>query len=243
VLEDESAPRSGRAVDVACGSGRDATYLALAGLEIVGVDILPDALEKARELAESARRPVPTLHVPLWVRADLEKAWPFPPSSFDLVVCVRFLWRALLPALAASLRPGGSLVYETFTDRQRRHRVIDHLEAKANCAALDHLGSRSCATTRPIPRSPAPRACGRGAAAIDGPLASPNTAGMIRLVGSPSATASSPRWTISISKCARHSVWLPGPKRRRQDDTIKPLTTPCRRRATFLGPHSIVSEH
>jgi hypothetical protein len=36
-------------------------------------------------------------------------------------VCVRFLWRPLLPALAEALRPGASLVYETFTERQRRH--------------------------------------------------------------------------------------------------------------------------
>ena len=121
VLHDERAPRQGNAADIACGAGRDATYLALSGLETVAVDLLPDALEKARGLAEAARRSVPALDVPLWVRADLEKAWPFRAGSFDLVLCVRFLWRPLLASLAASLRPGGSLVYETFSERQRRH--------------------------------------------------------------------------------------------------------------------------
>jgi SAM-dependent methyltransferase len=138
VLGDALAPRLGRAVDAACGSGRDATYLALAGFESVGIDILPDALEKARELAESARRSVPALEVPLWVRADLEQAWPFRERTLDLVSCVRFLWRALLPALAASLRPGASLVYETFTVRQRRHgRPVcpDHLAAEGELRA------------------------------------------------------------------------------------------------------------
>jgi SAM-dependent methyltransferase len=126
VLSDAHAPRGGRAADAACGSGRDATFLALAGFETVGIDILPDALEKARELAESARRSLPALDVPLWVRADLERAWPFRAATLDLVVCVRFLWRPLLPALAAALRPGGSLVYETFTIHQRRHGKPSH---------------------------------------------------------------------------------------------------------------------
>jgi SAM-dependent methyltransferase len=121
VLSDAEAPGKGRAADIACGSGRDATYLALAGFETSGVDILADALDKARELAETARRAAPTLEVPLWLRADLETAWPFRDAALDLVVCVRFLWRPLLPALAAALRPGGSLVYETFTVRQRWH--------------------------------------------------------------------------------------------------------------------------
>jgi len=120
VLNEAPAPAAGRAADIACGSGRDATYLALAGFESIGVDILPDALEKARALAESAHASVPALGLPLWVRADLEKVWPFRDAALDLVVCVRFLWRPLLPALAAALRPGGSLVYETFTERQRR---------------------------------------------------------------------------------------------------------------------------
>jgi SAM-dependent methyltransferase len=143
VLADEHAPPSGRAADVACGSGRDTTYLALQGFESIGVDLLPDALEKARELAETARRSVPSLAVPLWVRADLEKAWPFHASSFDLVVCLRFLWRPLLPALAAALRPGGSLVYETFTERQRRHgkplhpdHLVADLELRERFASL-----------------------------------------------------------------------------------------------------------
>ena len=139
VLEDGRAPRSGRACDVACGSGRNATWLALSGFESFGVDLLPDALAKARELADSARRAVPALDVPLWVRAHLEKAWPFRASVFDLVVCVRFLWRPLLPSLAASLRPGASLVYETFTERQRSHGKPCHPD---HLVAADELRAR-----------------------------------------------------------------------------------------------------
>ena len=121
VLAELDVEPGAAAVDLACGSGRDATYLALAGFATTGVDVLPDALVKARGLAESARRAVPDLEAPVWLRADLEKEWPFRPASFDFVACARFLWRPTLPAIAAVIRPGGSLVYETFTVRQRRH--------------------------------------------------------------------------------------------------------------------------
>jgi len=138
VLAELGAAPGGRALDLASGSGRDATYLALAGFATTGVDILPDALAKAHDLAESARRAVPDLEAPTWLCADLEKEWPFAAGSFDLVACARFLWRPTLPAMAAALRPGGSLVYETFTVRQRRRGKPlhpDHLLEEGELAA------------------------------------------------------------------------------------------------------------
>ena len=117
VLAHEHAPRGRLAVDLACGSGRDAAYLALAGHHAVGVDLLPDALAKARVLAHATPGAAP----PDLVRADLERELPLRPGSLDLVVCVRFLWRASLARFAALLRPGASLVYVTFTTRQLRH--------------------------------------------------------------------------------------------------------------------------
>lgn len=143
VLAELGAPTGARALDLACGSGRDAAYLALAGFATTGVDILPDALAKASDLAESARRAVPDLEPPAWLRADLEREWPFGAPSFDLVACARFLWRPILPAMAAVLRPGGSLVYETFTVRQRRHgkplhpdHLLEEGELAARCTQL-----------------------------------------------------------------------------------------------------------
>ena len=41
----------GPIVDVACGSGRDAVFLAMRGAQVTGIDLLPDALEQAHELA------------------------------------------------------------------------------------------------------------------------------------------------------------------------------------------------
>ncbi|NJL30478.1 MAG: class I SAM-dependent methyltransferase [Phycisphaerales bacterium] len=38
-------------MDIACGSGRDAVWLAMQGYEVDGLDVLPDALERASDLA------------------------------------------------------------------------------------------------------------------------------------------------------------------------------------------------
>ena len=93
-------------VDVAGGSGRHAVPLAQAGRTVVLVDFIVSALEAARERQ-------PTI---LTVAADI-RMLPLAPESVDAVVCVSFLDRTVFGSLAKVLRPGGSLVYETFVQR------------------------------------------------------------------------------------------------------------------------------
>jgi tellurite methyltransferase len=104
----------GRALDVACGAGRNAILLAERGWRVLGVDISPVGLRLARE--ESRRR---GLDLDL-VAIDLD-SWTLPDHHFDLVCVFRFLQRHLCPRLVAALRPGGTLIYETFTIEQRRY--------------------------------------------------------------------------------------------------------------------------
>lgn len=106
-------PRAGTALDVACGRGRNALWLAGRGLKTIAVDRDESAVAFVNQEA--------TRHVlPLWAQAvDLENGPPFlRPSSFDVIVVVHYLHRPLFPALVAALRPGGVLVYETFTRAQ-----------------------------------------------------------------------------------------------------------------------------
>ena len=108
-LERISAPtRQGRALDVACGSGRDAVYLALAGWNVLAIDILPDALDRARDLA---RRNGVKIATEQW---DLETGATLPPGKFDLVVVFRYLHRPLFGAMREAVAAGGYIVYETF---------------------------------------------------------------------------------------------------------------------------------
>jgi SAM-dependent methyltransferase len=100
-----------RAIDIACGSGRDAVYLALRGYEVDAVDVLADALDRATDLA---RRCHVTVNP---IQQDLEQNPAPPRDSYDLVTVFRYLHRPFFPMLRELVAPGGFIVYETFHER------------------------------------------------------------------------------------------------------------------------------
>jgi tellurite methyltransferase len=101
---DDQLPRSGRALDVAGGAGRNAVWLARRGLAVTLVDISSEALTLARGHASRAG-------VTLDLRElDLERE-PLPPGPFDLILCFNFLRRELFPRFREHLGPDGWLVY------------------------------------------------------------------------------------------------------------------------------------
>ncbi len=112
----------GRALELACGVGRDAVYLASLGWDVLAVDLLADALERAEALRKRYA-PDAKLHLQI---VDLEAESPDFASAwkerFDLISVARYLHRPLLARFPGWLRPGGSLIYETFTVEHRaRH--------------------------------------------------------------------------------------------------------------------------
>jgi len=68
----------GRALDVACGEGRNAVWLAEQGWTVTGVDFSQVALDKARRLADQRGVMVE------WVNADVVD-WEPPRAGYDLV--------------------------------------------------------------------------------------------------------------------------------------------------------------
>jgi SAM-dependent methyltransferase len=106
-------PRQGQALDVACGRGRHALWLAERGLTTLAVDRNVDAVRDLNEEAQARRLPLVAA-----VRDIEGAARPFPPSTYAVIVVVHYLHRALFPALIEALTPGGLLVYETFTRAQ-----------------------------------------------------------------------------------------------------------------------------
>ncbi|HSP55475.1 MAG TPA: class I SAM-dependent methyltransferase [Dehalococcoidia bacterium] len=106
-------PKGGRALDVAMGTGRNAVYLASLGFEVTGVEISEEACGLTLEAARAAGVPIEA------VCADLE-SWGPPAEAFDVVINFNYLHRPLCPLLAAALKPGGVLVFETFTTEQRQ---------------------------------------------------------------------------------------------------------------------------
>jgi SAM-dependent methyltransferase len=101
-------PAQGVALDLACGRGANALWLAEhSGLEVHAWDLSPVAVT-GLEAAARARG----LRLSAAVR-DVA-ARPPEPDRFDVVMVAHFLERAIVPALIASLRPGGVLLYQTF---------------------------------------------------------------------------------------------------------------------------------
>ena len=98
----------GAALDLACGAGRNAVWLAEQGWRVTAVDFSGVALRMARSLEAERRVAVE------WVEADV-LAWTPPSRAYDLV-CVLYLQlpagerRTALARAAAAVRPGGTLL-------------------------------------------------------------------------------------------------------------------------------------
>lgn len=97
----------GLALDVACGQGQNAIWLAHHGYHVLGVDISRVALAVAQTKAR--QQGVEQL---VFAQVDLDQ-WRPTVLTYDLICVFRFLDRTLFPALEAALRPGGFLVYQT----------------------------------------------------------------------------------------------------------------------------------
>ena len=101
-------PKGGKALDIAMGTGRNALYLASLGFRVTGIDVSAVAVEKCRQKVERLGLPIEALV------ADLEHS-PLPIEEYDLIVNFYYLQRSLAPQIVAALKPGGVLVFETYT--------------------------------------------------------------------------------------------------------------------------------
>jgi len=94
----------GCVLDVACGSGRHARYLADRGWEVEAVDADAEAI--------AALAGVPRINTLL---ADLENGpWPYLGRRFDAVVVTHYLHRPLFRLFVESMSDSAVLIYETF---------------------------------------------------------------------------------------------------------------------------------
>jgi len=95
----------GAAIDLACGAGRHALYLAGRGWTVTAVDGSKTAVELVRQRAAARGLDV---HARV---ADLtDSAFALPQETFDLIVIAYYLQRDLFPKVKAAVRPGGIVV-------------------------------------------------------------------------------------------------------------------------------------
>lgn len=127
-------PPPGRALDVACGGGRNTLWLAAQGWAVDAWDRSAAGLGLLR--AALPPHLAPRVHVR---QVDLEAPdLHLPRAHWDLVVVSLFLHRPLLPQLAAAVAPGGCLFYSTYLDAGpgARHRPAFKLQPGELAAAF-----------------------------------------------------------------------------------------------------------
>jgi SAM-dependent methyltransferase len=107
----KEVPMAGRALDLACGPGHGAVWLARRGLNVRGVDVSPVAIDQAREVARLAgvgdrcRFEV----------FDLDDGLP-PGPPVDVILCHKFRDRRLDAAIIDRLAPGGLLAIAALSE-------------------------------------------------------------------------------------------------------------------------------
>ncbi len=131
----------GLALDIAAGTGRNSIALARAGWRVVAPDFSAVGLQRLAEIAHSENLAIST------VIADLEETFPFCSNSFDVILNVSYLDRALIPHLKSALRPRGAILFDTFTvdeasefgggHLRNTSFMLDHYELRALLAGLE----------------------------------------------------------------------------------------------------------
>ncbi len=91
-----------KALDIACGMGRNSRYLAEQGFEVDALDISPRALESLQGMERIHTQEV-----------DFD-THTLDEHHYDLIVCTYFLKRELFPQILNALKKGGILIFETF---------------------------------------------------------------------------------------------------------------------------------
>ena len=102
----------GRALDIACGKGRNTLYLAELGFEVAAMDISAVALDEARKRAGSKQLRID------WRQSDLDVV-QLEEAAFDLVVNFNYLQRSLIRQIKRAVKIGGYVIYETYLIDQK----------------------------------------------------------------------------------------------------------------------------
>ena len=97
-----------RALDIACGEGRNSIFLAQQGFHVTGVDISGQGLAKAALRAAAECLEIDFRQVDL----DLFRL----QGTYDLAININFLMRGIFPATVALLSPGGLFLVETLLE-------------------------------------------------------------------------------------------------------------------------------
>jgi tellurite methyltransferase len=111
-----------RALDIACGTGRNTIFLAQQGFTVDAVDISQVGLKKLTGKNLSIRP----------VCADLDH-FDIAPHHYDLIINIRYLNRRLFPYIKEGLVSGGVLIFESFMDNPSKDKNGSNKDHQPSC--------------------------------------------------------------------------------------------------------------
>jgi SAM-dependent methyltransferase len=115
-------PRSGKALAVADGEGRNGVWLAQQGLDVLSIDFSPAAQAKARALAKERK-------VALRVECVDVIEWDYPENAFDMVAAIFIQFanpaqrQRIFAGIRRTLKPGGLLLMQGYRPEQLRYKT------------------------------------------------------------------------------------------------------------------------
>lgn len=114
-------PYEGTVLDMGMGEGRNAVFLAQKGYKVTGIDISSVAVKKSYLLAQEFGVKIKGVVASL---SDYKIA----PGSFDAIVCFYYVDRSLVEKIKTWLKPGGILIYEAHTLREKTKKKRDPVD-------------------------------------------------------------------------------------------------------------------
>ena len=136
LAENHSLLKKGETVDIAMGEGRNAVYLASKGFQVIGIDFVPIAIERAKALSKEMSAPIEAKE------QDLD-FFLVPLMKYDSILVTDFHPPiTLMKGLARGLKPGGTLLVDSYTVEQlrlERGYRPDPIECFRPNEALEHI--------------------------------------------------------------------------------------------------------
>lgn len=107
-------PTDAQVLDMGMGEGRNAVFLAQKSYKVTGIDISSVAIKKAFLLAKEYGVKIKGVVASM-------KSYQIPNGSYDAIVCFYYVDRSLNEKIRAWLKPGGILIYEAYTKKQKKN--------------------------------------------------------------------------------------------------------------------------
>ena len=136
----------GRALDLACGAGRNASWLAEREWDVVAIDGASEAIRLVRERDQRIDARVLDL--------ETDAPLPFDDDTFDLVAILYFLYRPLFAEAKRVLRPGGILVTAIRSRGISPRFCLSLDELRGELAGMELLHTASGEITEAVARKP-----------------------------------------------------------------------------------------